>query len=304
MKKKYGLIGMLSVLLLIGACRVHDPCNDCYDPPAPSGVWTITGDDYVEILWDELYIHDLDGYRIYRSFQEFGEYEQIGWSYDTYFEDDEVTNGFTYFYAVTAVDYNGNESDLSYESIFDTPRPEDWDLEVGDYDDIAGVDFSGYYNHMIQPWDDWDTDMYLFWDEDDGSYAFASRDVLIDDEVFGTDIQYAGYVDTLDELDWAPSDGWSTEVADVVNLYEGHAYWVWTWDNHFAKFRVTHIGDDYVVIDWAYQIDEGNPELVVIAGEGMGSGGPKPARPDGAVQFAPNSRENHVSSDNTLAGGR
>ena len=28
--------------------------------------------------------------------------------------------------AVTAVDYSGNESDLSWEEVFDTPRPEGW----------------------------------------------------------------------------------------------------------------------------------------------------------------------------------
>jgi hypothetical protein len=46
-----------------------------------------------------------------------------------------------------------------------------------------------------------------------------------------------------------------------VVLYEGHAYVVWTWENNFAKFYVRHIGYDYVVLDWAFQIDEGNPEL-------------------------------------------
>ena len=73
-------------------------------------------------------------------------------------------------------------------------------------------------------------------------------------------------LESLDELDWAPEGGWSLETADVVTLYEGHGYLVWTWENHFAKFRVVEIGDDYVVIDWAYQIDEGNPELIVMPG--------------------------------------
>ncbi len=302
MKKRYGSIGLLSVLLLVAACHAHDPCDDCYEPPAPSGIWTVTGDEYVEILWDDLYIHDLDGYRIYRSNHENGPYHSIGWSYDTYFVDEEVSNGFTYYYAVTAVDDWGNESELSYALIQDTPRPEGWDLEVGDYDEFAGVDFSGYYFHMIQPWDEWDTDMYLFWDEDDERYAFASTDVEVGDQIFGTDIQYAGIVESLDELDWAPTEGWTPESADVVNLFEGHAYWVWTWDNHFAKFRVIEIGWDYVVIDWAYQIDEGNPELDIIAGGG--SGGMKAPRPDGAVKVAPPSRGSRLNTVNTLAGRR
>ncbi|MDP6461803.1 MAG: hypothetical protein QGH59_08480, partial [Gemmatimonadota bacterium] len=52
-----------------------------------------------------------------------------------------------------------------------------------------------------------------------------------------------------------------------VELIPGHTYVVWTWDSHFAKFRVT---EEYfttpgipagVQIDWAYQTDLDNPEL-------------------------------------------
>ena len=37
--------------------------------------------------------------------------------------DDDVRNGSTYFYAVSAYDYDGNESELSPEQVYDTPRP-------------------------------------------------------------------------------------------------------------------------------------------------------------------------------------
>ena len=33
----------------------------------------------------------------------------------------------------------------------------------------------------------------------------------------------------------------------------------------FARYgavRVTHVGQDYLILDWAYQTDPGNPELV------------------------------------------
>ena len=32
---------------------------------------------------------------------------------------------------------------------------------------------------------------------------------------------------------------------------------------HYGAVRVTHVGADYVIFDWAYQTDAGNPELVV-----------------------------------------
>ena len=74
-------------------------------------------------------------------------------------------------------------------------------------------------------------------------------------------IQDFGYTESLDEITYAPEYGWSP--TGVVEAILGHTYVFWTWDNHFAKFRVTEIGDDFLTFDWAYQIDPGNPELVI-----------------------------------------
>jgi hypothetical protein len=75
-----------------------------------------------------------------------------------------------------------------------------------------------------------------------------------------TDIQDAGYAQ-LDEVDWAPDGGWSP--SGDVPLIEGHTYIVWIWDDHFAKFRVRQLNSERVILDWAYQVDLGNPELSV-----------------------------------------
>ncbi len=258
------LAAFLLISLIISGCEDVNHHHDYYSPPIPSGVYTITGDGYVEILWSPLRVDDLDGYRIYRSQYPAGRYWQIGDSQDNEFIDENVHNGETYYYAVSAYDWHGNESDLSYETIHDTPRPQGYDLVIYDDDALAGVDFSGYYSHMIWPWNDPYVDLYLLWLN--GRYCLASADVEYEGAVYGTDIQYAGYVNTLDEIDWAPESGWSTDIADTVTLYEGHAYVAWTWENNFAKFRVHHIGYDYVIIDWAFQIDEGNPELKRLPG--------------------------------------
>ncbi len=37
----------------------------------------------------------------------------------------------------------------------------------------------------------------------------------------------------------------------------GHTYVFWTWDNHFAKIRISSITPDRMVFDWAYQLVEG-----------------------------------------------
>jgi hypothetical protein len=30
----------------------------------------------------------------------------------------------------------------------------------------------------------------------------------------------------------------------------------------YGAVRVTHVGQDYLILDWAYQTDPGNPELI------------------------------------------
>ncbi len=259
---------LLGALAMLAGCRSSTDCDSCPPLPAPSGVFTITGDRYVEVFWDEIQDGNVFGYRVYRSMDADGPYVALGISGDGYYFDDDVSNGITYYYAVAAYDHHDDESDLSYELIHDTPRPDGTSLIVYDDDALAGVDFSGWNDVMVLPWDDPYADMYLFWDVGSQHYAMQSTDVVVGEEVYGTDLQPAGYVDSLDELDWAPDGGWSTEEADVVILRTGHAYWVWTWENNYAKFRVQLVGEDFVVLDWAYQTDVGNPELVIIAGDG------------------------------------
>jgi hypothetical protein len=231
----------------------------------------------VEIFWNAIHHSELEEYKVYSSSSADGTYHLLGHSQDCHFIDDDVINGETYYYAVSACDIDGGETELSYETVHDTPRPEGWGLHIQDDDNYAGVDFSDYNYGLIQPWDAPRTDMFLLWY--DGHYCMASgADVPLGDEYFGIDIQYGGYVTSLDELNWAPEYGWSTAQSDTVRLYEGHAYHVWTWDDHFAKFRVEHVGYDYVVIDWAYQIDEGNPELSVIMGRDAAEEGRSPVQ--------------------------
>jgi len=85
----------------------------------------------------------------------------------------------------------------------------------------------------------------------------------------GVDIQDFAYVDDFDDVDFAPSQGWSTLGYEEVIL--GHAYIIRTADNHYAKIRVENIGVSSVGFAWAYQTDPGNGEL-------------KPAIPSNAKQ--------------------
>ncbi len=35
----------------------------------------------------------------------------------------------------------------------------------------------------------------------------------------------------------------------------------------FGGIRVTHVGEDFMIFDWSYQVDPGNPELSIHGGQ-------------------------------------
>jgi hypothetical protein len=249
---------IVQVFLLLGLVGFITGCCSCLgpdrEPPAmPRGVFSVTGDEKVTLYWTSNTERDLEGYCVYRSQTPYGYFELIATTVSAYYVDYDVINGETYYYAVSAVDRHGNESDLSEDMVFDTPRPEGravvlWDSEDRPYE--AGFDFSEV---MVQDDSLPSTDVYLDYDEGDDLHFMVTANAY-------TDIQDFGTIDDLDEINWAPGEGWSN--IGAVELILHHGYIVWTCDDHFAKFWVTGLGLSWVRFDWAYQVDPGNPELV------------------------------------------
>jgi hypothetical protein len=87
-------------------------------------------------------------------------------------------------------------------------------------------------------------------------------------------IQDAGFTRSLDNVDFAPIDGWSNN--GTVELILGHSYVcrLTAFVDHYryAKFRVVGLSSSppRVVLDWAYQTAVDNVEL-----------GARPASSDG-----------------------
>jgi hypothetical protein len=263
-----------SWLLLIAAVAGLSGCDDetaprdLSPPAAPRGFYSVTGDQTVYLNWLGNTESDVAGYRIYQAPCASGSacpYTRIGSTSGTTFTISGLSNGVTAYYAVAAYDRAGNESDLSYQTVFDTPRPEGLAARLSDYltsPALAGWDFS---SEVVRPWDDAETDVFF-------GYNGSIFQMFVPD--FQTDIQDAGYASTLDAVDFAPNGGWSP--SGSVELIMGHCYVVWTRDNHFAKFRLSQFvpgssGPPRVEFDWAYQVAAGNPELRA-----------RPAREEGA----------------------
>ncbi len=225
-------------------------------PAVPQGLYSITADLAVYLFWLPVRESDLAGYKVYRSAND-TDFFLIGNTAKNKedFVDSDVQNGTTYYYAVTAYDLAGNESALSYESVFDTPRPEGTALVLADfnyYPIISGYDFSTY---TVLPWNNVNADFYV-------EYFEGTTDSVFYINVTNgfTDIQDMGYTGSFDDISYAPTLGWSK--VGWCELILGHTYIIWTKDNHFAKLRVTNVSEPTSVrFDWGYQTATGNPEL-------------------------------------------
>ncbi len=253
LRASFSSVAMLLAALAVSGCKDTTAPRDVYPPSAPRGVYSVTGDQTVYLRWLGNPEADLAGYRIYIANCPDGPqclYEPVGSTTLTQFNVGSLQNGVTLYYAVTAVDHAGNESELSKENVFDTPRPEGFDEVLTDAaaaPATSGWDFSDYRRRAF---DDPSVDVY---------YVVSNGADLMIAPFTDTDIQDAGYANTLDAIDFAPNGGWSP--TGTVELIPGHCYLVWTHDNHFAKLRVSRLTGGSLVMDWAYQVDPGNPEL-------------------------------------------
>lgn len=259
--KWYSLIIIaLIITLTIGCVEELSVYYDNTPPAVPRNIRTYTGDNQVEIEWNPVYDADLAGYAVYWSETFDGKYKLIKSTKNTFIIDYDATNGNTFYYAVASFDYDGNESELSYDVAYDTPRPEGFNNRIYDFwyfPEVSGYNFALY---QVVPFDSDYSD--FFFENDFGAFYLNVWE--------DTDIQDMGWTYNIYDISSAPMDGWVEQNpgANVkyVKASPGHTYVIWTWDNHFAKIRIESINDERMIFDWAYQIDEGNIELKINRG--------------------------------------
>ena len=261
------LVWLIPVALTIGLAGCDDdPCEpvDQDAPAAPRGLISITGDREVELRWFPNEEWDLHGYRVYRSEEAVGYYDRIAWVtghdpgsvYEEIYVDAPLPNGQTFYYAVSAVDYSGNESELSWEEVFDTPRPEGYGLRLDNFHEVPARCAYDFSRDQVADYDDPGADIAYAYDGETGiAWMWGLNEPGTE---IWTELQDAGLAE-MDDITWAPEDGWSVQAA--VELILGHVYIVWTRDDHYAKFRVRSVNPHEVVVDWAYQVAWQNHEL-------------------------------------------
>lgn len=260
------LILLMPLLVLVGCDDNNKVVDSGVVPAIPSGVYSITHDGYVEIRWQENHDNGLtEGYGIYYYTGDAGNLKQFELmttvdansnNLEGVYLDYDVDNGTTYEYAVNAYNQYG-ESELSYEDVFDTPRPQG-DADVFDYNtnpNSAGFDFSVF--HPVN-WGDPAADIYF---EYDPNWELFYVNVA-GQSYLNVKIQDYGYTTDITDVNWGePGGGWS----DVgwLPLTRDHAYLVKTADKHYAAFRVRDLSIPArrVEITWSYQLQFDYPEL-------------------------------------------
>lgn len=263
MKRNLLIAALIPLSLMFAGCDDDDNIIGTEDtvPAAPQGVFSVTGDDQVFLYFYGPYERDIDRFGIYRSLNETTGYTEIGQVVASdnpnldliiyEYIDNNVTNGVTYYYAVSSIDNAGQESDLSAENVFDTPRPQG-EAVLFPREIVASASGFNFESGTVLADTSVAADVYI--DIFNGVNYLNARDA-------NTDLQDMGYTSSFDDIGFAPGDGWSE--LGYVELILGHTYIVWTRDNHYAKFRVRQQNlSGSLVCEWAWQGDTGNPELI------------------------------------------
>ncbi len=252
MKNLRYLFLILTLQAIITSCFMNLPVEDLTPPAPPKNISVINADKRVEIYWKKNSESDVAGYNIYYSYSYNGKYTLLGSSKTNYFIDTGLRNGIKYYYAVTAYDYNNNESELSFDVAYGVPRPEGFNQSIFDcrrFPNNSGYCFSKF---SVVPYNSQDADFYF--ENYQGNYYLVVHD--------DSDIKDMGLTQDIYDITFAPNSGWSPTKDEIAKV--GHTYVIWTWDNHFAKIRVKNITPDRIVFDWAYQTVKGEPMLKPI----------------------------------------
>ncbi|MBI9070505.1 MAG: fibronectin type III domain-containing protein [Melioribacteraceae bacterium] len=252
---------LLTLTLAFGftACDDDDDDHIFIDneaPSAPTNLKIYTGDGELHVTWDFSPEEDVDGYSIYESDDNNNFTRLTDVNYDVnYYIDSGLDNGRVVYYAVTAFDASGNESDLSLDEAVGITRPEGKNQVIKDYLRFPGL--SGFtFNDFSAVSFDSDICDFFFENYENTYYINVWDD---------SELQDMGSTQDIYEIEFAPDGGWiplvSGENVKYTEAIIGHTYVIWTFDGYYGKIRINSLTGETMSFDWAFQLLEGEKML-------------------------------------------
>lgn len=266
-------------LLAVVACSSDDRNGPGIPPETPTSLSSTSLDGAVALTWsDNAYVSDPDIFQNYRVYStsydidvnECGTSFQLeGTTVAPEFVVGALSNGVPRCFTVTAVSVDGFESDRS-PLRGDTPRPDTRNVVVYAFQAQSA-------NSGFRFWDDLNGDGNVQSSElgivrsgSSPGIDFAvdrdgTGDLFLSPVRAGTGVEYYDEADPVADLttiDFAEDRTYRTS---SILAKPGFGY-VFEMDGgdgfkRYGAVRVTHVGQDFLILDWAYQTDPGNPEL-------------------------------------------
>ena len=272
----------IPALLLFAACSDDDdPNGPGVTPEAPTTLSSTSLDGAIALVWsDNPFRNDPDifaNYRVYSTSFDIdtgdcgSDFEVEGTTVAPEFLVGALANGVPRCFTVTAVSVDGLESDRS-PLRGDTPRFESRNIALA----AAPVTAN---NSGFRFWDDLNNNGSVELDELGlvGSANSPDIDFFVDRDgegaLFltpvrpGTGVEYydeADPVQDLTSIDVAPDVTFRTTPIEAVPGF-GYVFEMEAGDDlpRYGAVRIQHVGSTFLILDWAYQPDPGNPELIV-----------------------------------------
>jgi len=256
---------------------------------APTSIASVSLNGAILLTWsDNAFVNEPDGFEAYRVYSTAFDLDDglcgEQWSLEgttvaPEFIASALGNGSPVCFGVSAESIEGWES-LWSDAIADTPRPDARNVLVFPFQDDP--DLSGF-----RFFEDLDGDglvdaaelgLIRRGDRTDVDFRVdraGSGVVFLEPVRSGTAIALYSTdpVDDLTSIDVAPVSGYS-----IVGLSAEPGFgYVFEMDGgdafpRFGSLRVTHVGAQFIIFDWAYQTDPGNPELSISGGRPTSSG--------------------------------
>jgi len=273
-------------LLLAAGCS-SDHTDPGTAPDVPAALATTTLDHAIALSWtDNSFEADPTNFQNYRVFSTTydldnnvcGSWRLEGTTVAPEFIVGALTNGVPRCFAVSAVSVTGAESARS-EQRADTPRPDSRNVVL--YPTQVRTDSSGFRFWdddgdgqvedgelgRIRPGDGPDIDFFV---DRDGTGAMFFTPVRTGT---GVELYSDSPVEDLTSIDEAPCPAGPTPgqcapfLTSPIEASPGFGY-VFEMDGgdgflRYGAVRVTHVGQSFLIMDWSFQPDRGNPELLV-----------------------------------------